>query len=252
MLKKTIIISSFEPQYVYFFDKYKINELKNVEYYFVKQRKISPIKILVLNIKKSINSKKIYKLIMYYVLLLIFKKKYSSKYKILIKNHLNKHFNEKKNLDAIKLIKNLDEINIEQNINYDLILFGSDYVSKDFYTKFKNTYNIHFGLLPKYRGLRATERMYLDNILPHISVNALSHSVDSGKILYLESVKQRKFSNYLENIKLLHELSFEIVYKLIHSKLKLLNEKNINKNLFFGFEFNELMYKKLLKKINDV
>ena len=58
MLKKTIIISSFEPQYVYFFDKYKINELKNVEYYFVKQRKISPIKILVLNIKKSINSKK--------------------------------------------------------------------------------------------------------------------------------------------------------------------------------------------------
>lgn len=252
MFKKTIIISSFEPQYVYFFDKYKINELKNVEYYFVKQRKIGHIEILVLNIKKGINSKKIHKLIMYYLLLLIFKKKYSSKYKTLIKNHLKKYYDQKNNLDSIRLIKNLDEINIDQNINYDLILFGSDYVSKNFYTKFKNTYNIHFGLLPQYKGLRATERMFLDNILPHVSVNALSNSVDSGEILYLESIKQRKFSNYLENIQLLHELSFEIVYKLIQRKLIFLNKKNINKNLFFGFEFNELMYKKLLKKINNV
>tara|TARA_B100000575_G_C23104562_1_gene637486 strand:- start:772 stop:1530 length:759 start_codon:yes stop_codon:yes gene_type:complete len=251
MVSKTVIISSFEPQYLHFFNEYKIYKYKDIEYFFIKNKNIGVIQNFWQNFKKSFKNKKTKKLLIYYFQSFIFFKKYSKYYKKSIKDCLNKKYNKKINTNEFNIINNIDEINLDKNITYDLILFGSEYVPRSFYLKFKNTFNIHFGLLPDFKGLRAFERMYLNDLVPYISVNELASSIDSGRILYSESIKNKKSHNYYKKLILSHELAYEIVYKIINKKLKLLSNSNSYSDLFFGFEFNELMYKKLLQKIHN-
>lgn len=249
MNNKTVIISFYENQYLYFYYYYHLYRIKNIEYYFLKKKKKNFFKNFKLNLKKSISNKKIISLILYYFFLIIFNRKFSSIYKGKLKKKLKEKFLIENKIN-VKIIDDYNEIILDKNNQYNLILFGCDYVSKSFYSKFLNKYNVHFGLLPKYKGLRAIERMFIDEIDPYVSINEISDKIDQGRIIYKEKIKNIYYADYFNKFILNYELAFDIVYKLINNKLKLNNIEGSHDNIFFGFEFNEIKYKKLLQKIN--
>ena len=80
------------------------------------------------------------------------------------------------------------------------------------------------------------------------TLHEVSKEIDKGDIIYKKKLKlipKRYFQNYIS----LYNEVFNFILKVLISKKKInMNNKLANRSdLFYGFEFNELDYKKLLK-----
>lgn len=238
-----VILSTEEPQYL-FLNKI-LKEKKFNNYYFIQETKKKKLNSFFGNFKKSLKSKKKIKFIIYYFLQLLLFKKYSRKYSFLKKKFFN-HY-EKKIKDKDKKIQKL---RIKKNFkNKSLILFGAPYVNSKFIKNFKFVYNIHMGILPKYAGLKSFERMIINENHIGFTLHEVSKEIDKGDIIYKKKLRINSKKDIFQNYMHLYDEVFNFIFKIITSKKKI-NKKNkfINEsNLFYGFEFNELDYKKLLK-----
>ena len=253
--KNVLIISFYEPQYLYFYKKYIEGKKLNVDYYFYTPKKKLENNIYFQNIKLAIKYKKIFSLFLYYFLKIIFLNLFSSKYRKLKKNIFTKFYSKKiEDFSNCKRFSNINEINVSNKDT--LIVFGFKYIDKLFFERFKYRYNVHLGELPNYAGLKSFERSIIDNKNPCITINEITSRIDMGKILFKKKVNYQYHMNPFEiYIKMFHE-SFEIVCQIIDKELKFIYKSysihNDSKNnySFFGFEFNELKVIKFLKKFN--
>ncbi len=236
-----VILSTKEPQYIFLSQILKKKKFNN--YYFIPSTRKTKLNSLYGNFKKSIKSKKKMKFIIYYFLQILFFKRYSTEYSLQKKNFFNYY---KKKLKDEKIQK----LKIKKNFkNKSLILFGAPYVNSKFIKNFKFVYNIHMGILPKYAGLKSFERMIINESHIGFTLHEVSDELDKGGIIYRKkliiSSQKDIFQNY---IKLYNEV-FNFILKIITSKKKISKKNKLinTSNLFYGFEFNELDYKKLLR-----
>lgn len=251
-----IILSFYESQYLFFYQKYIFNK-KNIKYYFFKSKNKNRIKSFIYNFKIARKNSKFIKFLNYYFLKFLFSNRFSRKYSKIKQNLFYENFEQKVNYSAnIKIISSLDEIKTDESDV--LITFGFDFIKKDFYSKFKYRLNIHLGDLPKYSGLKSFERMLIDDADFYVSVNEIDSIVDNGKILYKDKLStidlEKPFNNYIN----MFYLAFDIICDISKNKInyiEAINDKDhktdskIN-NTFFGFEFNEIYTKSFLRKIN--
>ena len=173
-------------------------------------------------------------------------KKYSRKYSFLKKKFfLEKYAKKLKDKD-----KEIQKLKIKKNFkNKSLILFGAPYVNSKFIKNFKFVYNIHMGILPKYAGLKSFERMIINENHIGFTLHEVSKEIDKGDIIYKKKLKINSKKDIFQNYISLYNEVFNFILKVLISKKKInMNNKLANRSdLFYGFEFNELDYKKLLK-----
>lgn len=236
-----VILSTKEPQYIFLSQILKKKKFNN--YYFIQSVRKTKLNSFLENFKKSLKSKKKMKFIIYYLFQILFFKRYSTRYTLQKKKFFD-YYKKKLKDEKTKKLK------IKKNFkNKSLILFGAPYVNSKFIKNFKFVYNIHMGILPKYAGLKSFERMIINERYIGFTFHEVSKELDKGDIIYRRKVIINSQKNIFQNyIKLYNEV-FNFILKIVTSKKKI-SKKNklINaSNLFYGFEFNELDYKKLLR-----
>lgn len=238
-----VILSTKKPQYIFLSKILKKKKFNN--YYFIEETKRKKINSFLENLKKSLKSKKKIKFIIYYFLQILLFKRYSRKYSFLKKKFFNYYEKKIKDKDI-----EVQKLRINKNFkNKILILFGSPYINSKFIKKFKFVYNIHMGILPKYAGLKSFERMMINENYIGFTFHEVSKEIDKGDIIYKKKLKINSKKDIFQNYINLYNEVFNFILKILISKTKInKNNKLPNRSdLFYGFEFNELDYKKLLK-----
>ena len=242
-----VILSTKEPQYLFLSQILKKKKFNN--YYFIHETKKTTFNSFFRNFKKSLKSKKTIKFIIYYFLQILLIKKYSRKYSLLKKKFFS-HYEKKLKDEEIKKFRLKKYFK-----NKSLILFGAPYVNSKFIKNFKFVYNIHMGILPKYAGLKSFERMIINENHIGFTLHEVSKEIDRGNIIYKKKLRINSKKDIFQNYIKLYDEVFNFILKILISKIKI-NKQNklVNKsNLFYGFEFNELDYKKFLNvQFNDL
>lgn len=164
-----------------------------------------------------------------------------------------------KNINILSMpkgeINNYDFTKFNKYLSSDLfVIFGSSIIKKNLY-KFlvkKNTYNIHMGISPYYRGADCNFwALYHENYhLVGASIIKLSKRIDSGDIFYhdLAPFKINKFEYTMNSVKSTIDNFTNIVAQ---NKLKLFKPQKQNFELTLKVSTKKDFNKKIIQSFNN-
>ena len=121
----------------------------------------------------------------------------------LIKDYLFSRNSDLKNLyKNIKVAKNKEQF-LNATCEYKKIyIITSKYIFPESYTKKKQIFNIHCGLLPSYRGIFPTFWSYLEGNYCGVSLHKIDSEIDRGEVL--GQYQMNGFKSYYRSLRELY------------------------------------------------
>jgi glycosyltransferase involved in cell wall biosynthesis len=157
-----------------------------------------------------------------------------------------------KNIFYIDNINNQKQL-IEE-INPDLmVVVGAPFIKSNIVNLNFKKINLHLGYLPNYRGIKTIEWAILNEEFDKVgyTIHELTNELDGGAIILRKNIIVDPDSIDLKVIYAeLYEKAFFDLIKLISSEEISVNKSSdgIKHKIYYGYKFNPLNYKKLIKK----
>lgn len=138
---------------------------------------------------------------------------------------------------------------LEKDEFSDLVVVGAPYIQEKNLKKFRRCLNLHFGILPKYRGSYTIEWACINKDFLNIgyTIHAMSNMMDGGRILARESIERAEYLRIAEMYEFCFRRGIKAMVKLISCK-DLYKSKDSDERLypqywagrFSVFEFRRL------------
>lgn len=149
-----------------------------------------------------------------------------------------------KNITPDLLVEDVNEkkcIQFTKNYKADVIfIFGTAIIRSEFLQSVSSTiFNIHTGILPKYRNVHSDFWAYIKGDINNIGVSIiyLDKGIDSGDIALIRKIKVRKVDSFFNiKIKIIKKVPFlvkEVIEKHVSNKIKRVKQ-NHQKSKFYA------------------